>query len=367
MPVAIAQEVFSFTLAHRMLTRISVLLTLALSPLCIKAQTGGGTSFQVLQAISPARVAALGGNAMAVKDGDLNLAFITPSLLDSATAGQMALGYTRYFGEANVSHAAYAHHIKGLGTMSIGIQAIGYGTFDMTDEAGNLTGNFTAGEYMVQVGLGRKLDEHFSIGSNAKFVHSQMAGFNAIALVADAAATYQNIKGDFAASLMFRNVGQVLNSYRPGIEEQLPFEIQAGVSKKLENAPLRFSLIGENLHVWDLTPGSSDELVRDPLTGEERQVNPGGFAENLMRHIVFNTEILLTENVHLRVGYNYNRRQQLKIEERPGTAGITWGLAFRVSKFHLSYGRAAYSLAGVTNHLGLSLRFDDFKKAAGPM
>src|SRR5690606_40503922 len=52
---------------------------------------------------------------------------------------------------------------------------------------------------------------------------------------------------------------------------------------------------------------------------------------NLARHLVFNAEILITKNFNLRVGYNYNRRQQLKIEELPGAAGITYGLGMRIA------------------------------------
>jgi hypothetical protein len=327
------------------------------------AQTGGTSSFQILHTISPARVAALGGNSLAVKDGDLNLGLIAPSLLDSTAAGQVVFGYTRFFGEANISHVGYAHQAKGLGTLSFGIQSLGYGDFDMTDEAGNITGSFNAGEYLFQGGIARQLDEHFSIGANVKYIFSQLAEYKATALAIDAAGTYYNQEKHFTATFMLKNIGSQLSSYRPGVDENIPFEIQAGISKKLDKAPIRFSLIGENLQTWDLTPESNDEVIIDPLTGEETQTNKGGFGENLARHLLANAEIILTENLHVRIGYNYNRRQQLKIEERPGGAGITWGFGFRVSKFHLSYGRAAYSLAGVSNHFNVSVRFDDFKKS----
>ncbi|MEM9050825.1 MAG: hypothetical protein AAGC47_02130, partial [Bacteroidota bacterium] len=153
-----------------------------------------------------------------------------------------------------------------------------------------------------------------------------------------------------------------ISSYRDGVNEDLPFEIQAAISKKLAKAPIRLSLIGENLHRWDLTPERPLTEI-DPLTGEEIVTNPGGFGENLMRHLVFNSEILLTDNFHIRVGYNYNRRQQLKVDDRPGAAGITYGLGMRLAKIHISYARAAYSLAGVSNHFTLNIKFDDFKKS----
>jgi len=308
-------------------------------------------------------MAALGGNAMAVKDGDLNLGLYAPSLLDSTSSGQIALGFNRIFSEASVSHAGYAHHVKGLGTISVGIMSLGYGTFDMTDETGARLGEFTAGEYLFQAGISRQLDDYFSIGANVKYVMSQMAEYNASALLVDMSATYYNPENLITATLMMRNIGSPLSSYRPVVEENIPFEIQAGVSKQLDKAPLRFSIIGENLQVWRLSEDRTGQTVTDPLTGETIPVENEGFAETLARHLVFNTEIILSENFFIRLGYNYNRRQELKIDTRPGTGGFTYGFGLRVSKFHLSYARASFNLAGVANHFGLSVRFDDFKKS----
>ncbi len=343
--------------------RIVFTLLIFLSTGFLYAQQGGSTSFQVLQTISPARAAALGGNAIAVKDGDLNLGLIAPSLLDSTTSGQIALGYTRLFGEANIGHAAYAHHFRDFGTVAFAIQNLGYGEFDMTDETGAFMGNFNAGEYIFQVGYSRPLDEKFSIGSNLKFVYSELAEYKASAIAVDLSGSYFNREEGFTATVLMKNLGRPISTYRNGIDENLPFEIQAGVSKRLDKAPLRFSLIAENLQRWNLTPEPEEEISIDPLTGEEIDNTRGGFGENLARHLVFNTEILLSENLHIRFGYNYNRRQQLKIEERPGFSGITYGLGLRVAKFHLSYGRAAYNLAGVSNHFSIGIKFDDFRKA----
>ncbi len=338
------------------------LLLLCCLCLSAKGQLGGNSSFQILQSVSPARMAAMGGNVLAVKDADLNIGFYTPSLLDSTASGQVALGFNRIFGEASLSHAAYAHHVRGLGTLSFGIVSLNYGQFDYTDEAGNILGNFNAGEYLFQAGIARQLDAHFSIGANAKFAMSEMAELRSTALLIDLSATYYNPSSRFTATAVIRNVGRTLSAYRPGIEQQLPFEIQAGVSKRLDKAPIRFGINYENMQVWRLSEDRSGQFFTDPLTGEQRPVDNDAFLETFARHLIFHTELLLSENFHIRFGYNYNRRQELKIESRPGGAGFTFGFGLKVSKFHLSYGRATYNLAGATNHFGLSMRFDDFRK-----
>lgn len=329
----------------------------------VSAQIGGNTNFQVLQAISPARIAALGGNALAVKDGDLNLGLYAPSLLDSTASGQVAIGFNRLFGEASISHAGYAQHINGVGTLTAGILSLNYGSFEMTDETGANLGSFNAGEYVFQGGIARQLDDFFSLGANVKFALSELAEYKATAIAVDVSGTYYHPAKGFTATLLMRNIGRSLASYRPGVRENLPFEIQAGISKRLEKAPIRFGIIYENAQVWRLSEDLTGVTTTDPLTGEPVAVDNDGFLETLGRHLVFNTELLFSENFHIRLGYNYNRRQELKIDDRPGLSGFTYGFGLRISKFHLSYGRATYSLAGVSNHFAVSFKFEDFKKS----
>ncbi len=326
-----------------------------------EAQDNGQTNFQILQTVSPARVAALGGNQIAVKDGDINLGLIAPSLLDSTSEDQITLSYTRFFGEANLSQAGYAKHFSDIGTFSVALTAFGYGDFEHTDETGQSLGTFNAGEYLFQLGYGRQIDERFSLGGNLKFIYSELAEYKASAAAVDLSGTYYDAENLFTATVIFKNVGTSIKSYREGIDEKLPFEIQAGISKRLDKAPLRFSIIAENLQKWDLTPEETKTEI-DPLTGQDVVNNPGGFGENLMRHLVFNAEVILTENLYARIGYNYNRRKQLLVDQNPGGGGVTFGGGIRIAKMHISYARAAFNPAGVNNHFTLTVKFDDFRK-----
>lgn len=319
------------------------------------------TNFQVLQVVSPARLAALGGYSVAVKDGDLSFGSYTPSLLDSTVDRQLSLGYSRLFGEAGYSHLAYGMHLKNVGTFAVLLQNISYGNIDMTDERGNVLGSFSAGEYLFQVGYGRQLDSLFSVGANVKFVFSELAEYKASALALDLAGTYYNPQSEFTATVALKNAGVSLSHYTSQ-KQEMPFEIQAGLSKKLLKAPLRLGVTFADLQQWDLTPDTGAKVEIDPLTGEEIEKDNQGFGENLVRHLIFNAEVLITQNLNLRFGYNFNRRKQLAHEDRPGAGGITYGLGLRIAKFHLSYGRETYNLAGSTNHFTVAVKFDDFTK-----
>ncbi len=79
-----------------------------------------------------------------------------------------------------------------------------------------------------------------------------------------------------------------------------------------------------------------------------------------MRHLVIGGEFMPTRNFSLRVGYNYRRRQEMKINSKLGTVGFSWGLAFRVSRFHFSYSRSAYHLVGSPNYITISTNLKSF-------
>ena len=118
-----------------------------------------------------------------------------------------------------------------------------------------------------------------------------------------------------------------------------------------------------DLQTWDLSYIDPADVGRiDPLTGEEIPVEEADLAEKILLHVHGGMEFLLGDNFHLRLGYDFRRRSELSINDRPGGAGLSWGMGLKLSKFRLSYGRVIYNQAGATNHIGLALRFSDFKK-----
>mgnify|MGYP006131389539 FL=1 len=79
-----------------------------------------------------------------------------------------------------------------------------------------------------------------------------------------------------------------------------------------------------------------------------------------MRHLIFNTEVLISKNIIFRLGYNYRRRQELAFEEKSGTVGLSIGASVKVSKFNISYGRSTYHLAGPSNHFTVNTSISDW-------
>jgi hypothetical protein len=329
----------------------------------------GGKAFQFLEVTNSARVASLGGDAVAIHDDDPELAFHNPAMLNRDMHHHMTLNYVNYFAGINYGYATAAAHLGPKGTIAGGIHYLYYGTFQGADENGVLTGTFKAADYSINVMYSRPLDSMFTFGFTAKTIYSDYESYNSTALAVDAGITYYNADRRFTAGLVLRNMGMQVNDYTPsGSKEPLPFNIAIGVTKRLQYAPFTFYIVANHLERWDLTyeTEAEKEAAEDKANGDDSETKSKSKFDNgfdqLMRHMVFGTCLNLGSNFMVRVGYNYRRRQELKIEDKPGMVGFSWGVGVKVSRFRISYGRATYHLAGGTNQFSLGVNLDEFKK-----
>jgi hypothetical protein len=326
----------------------------------------GGKAFQFLDVTNSARVAALGGKATAIFDDDLNMPFHNPSLLNDQMHNHLVLNYVDYFAGINYGYAAYARSYKGIGNFAAGLHYLNYGKFQGADETGAFTSTFRAADYALNIMFSRRLDSLFSVGINLKPIYSCLESYNSFALAVDAGIVYHNPDWMVTAALVLRNAGLQLSRYVPnGEREPLPFDIQLGFSQGLKHAPLRFFVVADHLEKWDLTYQTKEDIKNqaNELTGEATEKSSFDiFGDKLMRHITLGTEILLGKNLFFSVGYNYRRRQEMKVDSKPGMVGFSWGVNVRISKFRISYGRPVTHLAGGSNHFSLSLDLDEFYK-----
>ncbi len=135
------------------------------------AQIGGKTVFGMLALPQTARLTALGNGVLVVKEDDLGVGLVNPSLLNPAN--HQSLAFSHEFLPAKIQHGyfGYGHHAKKWRTTFQGaIQYVNYGEFVAADEFGNQTGTFRASDYAVVLGAGHQLSNHLSVGCNAKVV-----------------------------------------------------------------------------------------------------------------------------------------------------------------------------------------------------
>ena len=348
-----------------MIRHIVALIGLLMALTCLYAQPGG-KAFQFLDVTNSARVAAIGGKAPAIYDDDLNLPFHNPALLNEQMHNHVVLNYVDYFAGINYGYASYARSFENVGNIALGIHYLNYGKFQGADETGSLTGTFRASDYALNIMYSRKLDSLFSIGINLKPVYSDLESYNSFAMACDAGIVYHNPDWMLTSALVLRNIGIQLAKYYPnGEREPLPFDIQFGISQGLKHAPFRFFIMADHLEKWDLTYQTEEDIKNsvNELIGETTEKSKFDvFGDRFMRHITLGGEVLLGKNLIFSLGYNYRRRQEMKIDSKPGMVGFSWGVSIRISKFRISYGRPATHLAGGSNHFSLSMNLNEFYK-----
>ncbi len=343
--------------------RTFILFVFLFSSLATTAQIGGGRTYQFLNLPNSARIAALGGNFLAIRDDDITLAIANPSLITKRMNNTLALSYINYFSDVNYGFAAYSRSFNKIGSFVGSLQYINYGTFTETDATGQTYGTFKAAEYALNIGWGKSLDSNFSIGSNLKTIISSLESYSSFGIAVDVAASYQSNNKNFVTSLMFKNIGRQLSYYTEGNREALPFEIQLGFSEKLNHAPFRFSLLLNHLEKWDLSfeDPLNPSVKTDPLTGELIEKSKfSKFGDNLLRHAVLGVEFVPSRSFNIRLGYNYQRRQEMKVESAMSTVGFSWGFGFRVSKFYFSYAHVIQHLAGSSNFFTIATNLSAF-------
>lgn len=326
----------------------------------VQGQAGGSNTWEFLNLTNSARVASLGGKNISLRDGDLNLVFHNPSLLDSTMNNHLVINYVNYFTGINYGYASWAYSHRSLGSFAAGIHYINYGKFTGADQTGVITGNFTAAENSVNLYWSLPVDSLFTAGATLKVINSSFEQYRSAGLALDAGVNYYHPEHLLSASVVMKNLGSQLTTwYSGGEREPLPFELQLGLTKQLVHAPFRFSLVYQHLQSFSLNeknfpfgePDGGDPTFRDKLekTGTE-----------LLRHVIAGVEFIPVRSLSIQAGYNNLRRHELKIEERVSTVGFSWGFTVNLQRFRISYGQARYHLAGSSNHFSVTTNLPAF-------
>ncbi len=329
-----------------------------------KAQICGRYAYSFLEKPVSARVAALGGNTAAIRDGDINLGLVNPSLINKEMHNDISLAYVDFFSDINYGFVQYGHTFDKIGSFVGSMQYYNYGTFDYADEAGNTQGTFTASDAALTIGWGRELDSSFSIGAAGKLIYSHYESYTSFGFAVDVAGSYRT-KSGWEMSLIARNIGMQMTTYVSGVRDPLPFDLQYTITKRLDHVPFRFSVIYDHIEKWNLyyeDPTNPSGGV-DPVTGDPvYKTGLAKFGDNLMRHIIIGGEFYIGKNVILRGGYNYRRRQELKMNDKLGMVGFSWGVGIRVYKFKINYSRSTFHLVGSPNYFSITFDLNSFVK-----
>ncbi len=322
-----------------------------------RAQIGGEYTYEFLELTNSARIAALGGMQVAVSDSqDLNLPYHNPSLLHAEMNNRLLVNYVNYLTDVNYGYASYAKTYEGIGNFALGMHYINYGNFKEALRTGELTGaTFKAAEYALNI-LYSNNYKRLNYGVNLKPIFSSFESYQSFGIAADFGLNFTSQSGYTTVAFVARNVGtQITTYYEDGDREKIPLNVQMGISQRLKHAPVILYATLQHLNHWDLAnPEEEPEFSTETIYEYDES-----FTKRFMRHMVMGVELLPSENFILRVGYNYQRRQELMFEEKGSTVGFSAGFGLKLKRFRLDYGISRFHLAGSSNLFSLSIDLND--------
>lgn len=329
-------------------------------------QIGGNNVYEFLNTSPSARITALGGNLITIRDNDLNLAYANPASLNKTMHQGIAFNYNFHVAGISEGYAAYAHHVDKLGlTFHAAAKFLSYGEFQATDEFGNINGTFQARDNAFVIGASRTLYENLSVGVNVKAISSTLETYNSFGLSSDLTVMYHDTSSQFNITLVAKNIGTQITRFND-VREDLPFEMQIGISKMLKHLPFRWSIIYTNLNRWNVLFDDPNDEENTLIIGDlETEDGPFEvFFDNLGRHFIVNGEFLFGKRKMFNIRFGYNHLLKKELEERTlkSIAGFSYGVGFRLKMFQIAYGHTRYHLAGGTNHLSISTNLQRFTK-----
>ena len=160
-------------------------------------------------------------------------------------------------------------------------------------------------------------------------IYSSIADRSSMGLAIDLGLHYAIPESRWHFGFSVLNLGTQISSYE-STKENLPLDVRIGLSKELEHLPFRFY-------------ASLNKLNEDQEKFTDR-----------FKQFTFGGEFRLSEAVRLRLGYDNEKRRELKIGTSSGLAGINAGLGIKISDYFFDYAFSSMGKIGALHRIGIS-------------
>jgi hypothetical protein len=318
-------------------------------------QLGGTTVFNFTNQPNSSQLAALGGVNISNISNDVSMSFHSPSLLRTQMHQQLNASFNNYFaGVKNYSITSDFYLPKPNTNLAIGINYFDYGTLTQTDAAGNILGNFHPNDYVLQLTASHKYLTHWWYGMTVKFISSNYGQYKSNGIAADVGVSYYDSANFLQASFLVKNMGTQLKTYSSGLQkEQVPFDMQIGITKRLEHAPFQFSLTAHHLQAFNIY---YNDTAYNASIGNDNTSN--NFTLNkIVSHLVLATQVFITDQLEVSAGYNFLRRHDLTVYNTTnGLSGFTLGLGIMLKRLHIRYATGFYQ-QNMFHQIGVNLNW----------
>jgi len=237
--------------------------------------------------------------------------------------------------DVSAGSLSYGQYIAGTGNIGAGITYIDYGSFDRTDEAMNVLGTFNSRELAVMAGLAFHYDDDILVGINAKYIYSSIAEYTSYALAMDIGFIYDIPSQNLTIGGSILNLGKQFESYA-GLDESLPLDVKFGITKRPQHLPVLLNIDFHRLNE------KGDQFI------------------DRFSNFTIGAELLMSESVRLRVGYNNKQRKDLKMGTSAKLAGFSIGGGIILEEYQVDYSFNSYGLIGGLHRISLGINLQGY-------
>jgi hypothetical protein len=267
--------------------------------------------------------------------------------------------FNNFYAGINAYHLSVGYRHEKLKTnFAWGLTYLDYGKISETDAAGNLLGSLRPTDWVMQLSASRQYQQKWNYGVSVKFISSNYGIYRSNGIAIDAGLLFTDTVRLISVSVLAKNMGYQLKKYSGTEPQEIPFDLQLGITKKLKNAPLSFSFTAHHLHRFDIR--YNDTLFNNEFGfGANRS---GRFTfDKIFRHVVLAAQVYPVPQLEISAGYNHLLRQELNISNTTnGLNGFSVGVGLLVKKIQVRYARTHYQNNTAFNQLGLNLKLNEY-------
>ena len=308
----------------------------------------GEEAYSFLRFPASTRVNALGGANVSLVERDPSLALHNPALLGGEMDKMISLSYMNYISDINVGNLLFSRILGERGTWGVGVTYINYGTFDLKDNNNNGTGTFSANDIALRGLYSYDLSDKWRGGLSLLFLYSAFEKYSSFGLGVDAGLSYYDADKDFSFGIALKSIGAQLKAYETD-RQKMPWDIQAGISKRVAHAPFRFSLTARYLNQWkfdavdDLEPEAEDN-----------------FLKTLVKHFVIGVDFIPSDNFWVGIGYNPKTHYDMQLSGGNTFSGFTAGAGVKIKSFDVGVSLAHFHPSATSLMLTVSASLEKF-------
>ena len=289
-----------------------------------------------------ARQAALGGDAVSVRDYDVSFAAVNPGLMNLEQDEMISLNYVSYLADSKYGTISYVKDLEEGHLVSLNARYMDYGKMPRTDESAMIDGEFGAMDASIGLGYAYQFDEDWTIAGSASFVSSRIDNYTSMAVVGNAGVTYHNRQSNETLALVFRNFGYQFKTYN-GLRENVAFRVDLGYTKILDEFPVALTITAHDLQKLNISQDYNNN-------GQEIS-----WSRKITDHLSFGAELFPQQAFNIRFGYNVKRGNELAVLDQRSFSGLSAGFGIKISSFRFDYAHVRYHNSSNVNLFGLTL------------